>query len=40
MEETLAAARARPVEPVMPKVAVHDGTAQVLLPGDPGYDDV
>jgi 8-oxo-dGTP pyrophosphatase MutT (NUDIX family) len=39
VEETLAAARARPVEPVMPKVAVVEGSAQVLLPGDPGYDD-
>ena len=37
--ETLAAARARPVEPIMPKVAVRDGTAEVLLPGEPGYDD-
>jgi 8-oxo-dGTP pyrophosphatase MutT (NUDIX family) len=39
VEETLAAARARPVEPVMPRVAVHEGSAQVLLPGEPGYDD-
>jgi 8-oxo-dGTP pyrophosphatase MutT (NUDIX family) len=39
VEETLAAAKARPIEPVMPKVAVRDGNAQVLLPGEPGYDD-
>jgi 8-oxo-dGTP pyrophosphatase MutT (NUDIX family) len=39
VEEALAAARARPVEPIMPKVAVRDGNAQVLLPGEPGYDD-
>jgi 8-oxo-dGTP pyrophosphatase MutT (NUDIX family) len=39
VEETLAAARARPVEPIMPKVAVLDGAARVLLPGEPGYDD-
>jgi len=39
VDATLAAARVRPVEPVMPKVAVRDGKAQVLLPGDPGYDD-
>jgi 8-oxo-dGTP pyrophosphatase MutT (NUDIX family) len=39
VEETLAAARARPVEPVMPKVAVRDGAAQVLLPGEPGYEN-
>jgi 8-oxo-dGTP pyrophosphatase MutT (NUDIX family) len=39
VEATLAAARTRPVEPVMPKVAVLDGRAQVLLPGESGYDD-
>jgi 8-oxo-dGTP pyrophosphatase MutT (NUDIX family) len=39
VDETLAVARARPVEPIMPKVAIRDGNAQVLLPGEPGYDD-
>ena len=39
VEETLAAARQRPVEPVLPRVAVRDGAATVLLPGEPGYDD-
>jgi 8-oxo-dGTP pyrophosphatase MutT (NUDIX family) len=39
VENTLAAARERPVKPVMPKVAMRDGTAHVLLPGDAGYDD-
>jgi 8-oxo-dGTP pyrophosphatase MutT (NUDIX family) len=39
VEEALAAARARPVEPIMPKVAVRDGNAQILLPGDDGYDE-
>jgi 8-oxo-dGTP pyrophosphatase MutT (NUDIX family) len=39
VEDTLAAAKARPIEPVMPKVAVRDGNAQVLLPGEPGYDN-
>jgi 8-oxo-dGTP pyrophosphatase MutT (NUDIX family) len=38
VEDTLAAARARPVEPVMPKVAMRDGSPEVLLPGDPGYE--
>jgi 8-oxo-dGTP pyrophosphatase MutT (NUDIX family) len=38
--ETLAAARARPVEPILPKVALRDGTAHILLPGEPGYDDL
>ena len=37
--ETLDAARGRPVEPVQPKVVVRDGTAEVLLPGDPGYPE-
>jgi 8-oxo-dGTP pyrophosphatase MutT (NUDIX family) len=37
--DTLAAARVRPIELVMPKVGLRDGTTQVLLPGDPGYDD-
>jgi 8-oxo-dGTP pyrophosphatase MutT (NUDIX family) len=36
---TLEAARGRPVEPIQPKVAVREGAAEVLLPGDPGYDD-
>ena len=40
MDETLAAARERPVEPILPKVAVRDGTVQVLLPGDAGYDEL
>jgi 8-oxo-dGTP pyrophosphatase MutT (NUDIX family) len=39
VDATLAAARARPVEPVLPKVAFRDGSAEVLLPGDAGYDD-
>jgi 8-oxo-dGTP pyrophosphatase MutT (NUDIX family) len=39
VDDTLAAARTRPVEPVLPKVAVRDGAMQVLLPGEPGYDD-
>jgi 8-oxo-dGTP pyrophosphatase MutT (NUDIX family) len=39
VEETLAAARARPVEPVLPKVAVRDGAPEILLPGERGYDD-
>ena len=39
VDATLAAARARPVEAIMPKVAVRDGNAQILLPGEPGYGD-
>lgn len=37
--ETLAAARARKVEPVLPKVVLRDGVPHVLMPDDPGYDD-
>lgn len=37
--ETLAAARERPVRPVMPRMSVSDGNVRVLLPGDEGYDE-
>jgi 8-oxo-dGTP pyrophosphatase MutT (NUDIX family) len=37
--ETLAAARAREVVAVQPRVVLRDGGASVLLPGEPGYDD-
>jgi 8-oxo-dGTP pyrophosphatase MutT (NUDIX family) len=40
VDATLAAARERPVEPILPKVAVRDGAAHVLLPGDDGYDEL
>jgi 8-oxo-dGTP pyrophosphatase MutT (NUDIX family) len=36
---TMAAARERTVEPVQPRIVVVDGSAQVLLPGEPGFDD-
>jgi 8-oxo-dGTP pyrophosphatase MutT (NUDIX family) len=36
---TIDAARAREVTPIQPKVVVTGSTAQVLLPGEPGYDD-
>jgi 8-oxo-dGTP pyrophosphatase MutT (NUDIX family) len=39
VEETLAAARARPVEPVMPRMALREGVPHVLLPGEAGYGD-
>jgi 8-oxo-dGTP pyrophosphatase MutT (NUDIX family) len=32
-------ARARTVEPVEPRVVVKEGHAEVLLPGEPGFDD-
>jgi 8-oxo-dGTP pyrophosphatase MutT (NUDIX family) len=37
--EALAAAGARTVEPVEPKVVPVDGGAEVRLPGEPGYDE-
>jgi 8-oxo-dGTP pyrophosphatase MutT (NUDIX family) len=37
--EALETARGREVEPVQPKVVVRDGGAEVLLPGEPGYED-
>ncbi len=37
--DALDTARARRVQPVQPRVLVEGGVAQVLLPGEPGYDD-
>lgn len=37
--DALDAARGRTVEPVHPRVVVRDGVPEVLLPGEPGYDD-
>jgi 8-oxo-dGTP pyrophosphatase MutT (NUDIX family) len=36
--ETLEKARTREVVPVQPRVVVRDGAPEVLLPGDPGYE--
>lgn len=36
--DVLETARARKVQPVQPRVLVEGGVAQVLLPGEPGYD--
>jgi 8-oxo-dGTP pyrophosphatase MutT (NUDIX family) len=36
---TIAAARGREVKPVQPRIIVGDGSARVLLPGEPGFDD-
>jgi 8-oxo-dGTP pyrophosphatase MutT (NUDIX family) len=36
--DTLDKARTREVVPVQPRVVVRDGKAEVLLPGDPGYE--
>ena len=37
--EALDDARAREITPVQPRIVVGDGSAQVLMPGEPGYDD-
>lgn len=37
--EALEDARRREVTPVQPRVVVTGGTAKVLMPGEPGYDD-
>ena len=37
VEELLAHARAKDIRPVQPRVVMRDGTAEVLLPGEPGY---
>jgi 8-oxo-dGTP pyrophosphatase MutT (NUDIX family) len=36
--DALEKARSREVVPVQPRVVVRNGTAEVLLPGEPGYD--
>lgn len=38
VEHALAVARDREVSPVLPRVITRDGGAQVVLPGEPGYD--
>jgi 8-oxo-dGTP pyrophosphatase MutT (NUDIX family) len=37
--DALDTARGRKVEPVQPKVVTRDGSAALLLPGEPGYDE-
>jgi 8-oxo-dGTP pyrophosphatase MutT (NUDIX family) len=37
VHELLAHARAKDIHPVQPRVVLRDGTAEVLLPGEPGY---
>jgi 8-oxo-dGTP pyrophosphatase MutT (NUDIX family) len=39
VEEALAHARTRRVQPVQPRVLVDGGVARVVLPGEPGYAD-
>ena len=37
--DALEAARNRTVEPIQPRVVARDGVAELLLPGDPGFDE-
>ncbi len=37
--ETLEAARRLPIVTIQPRVVIRAGEAEVLLPGEPGYDD-
>ncbi len=39
VDATLATARERRIEPVLPKVAMRDGAPRIFLPGEPGYDE-
>jgi 8-oxo-dGTP pyrophosphatase MutT (NUDIX family) len=39
VKDALDKARTREVVPVQPKIVVRDGSAEVLLPGEPGYED-
>ena len=39
VDQALENARGRTVEPVEPRVVVKEGHAEVLLPGEPGFDD-
>jgi 8-oxo-dGTP pyrophosphatase MutT (NUDIX family) len=39
VEDALANARAREVQPVMPKILMEKDLAQIVLPGEPGYAD-
>ncbi len=39
VEHALEAARTREIEPIQPRVVMGEHSAEVLMPGDPGYDD-
>ena len=40
VDDALEEARSRKVMPVEPRVLIDGGVARVLMPGEPGYDDV
>jgi 8-oxo-dGTP pyrophosphatase MutT (NUDIX family) len=39
VEDALSTARGREVEPVMPRIVLEEESAQIILPGEPGYAD-
>ena len=39
VDDALASARSREVQPVQPRVLVEGDQARVVMPGEPGYDD-
>jgi 8-oxo-dGTP pyrophosphatase MutT (NUDIX family) len=39
VDDALEKARTREVVPVQPRVVMRDGGAEILLPGEPGYDE-
>jgi 8-oxo-dGTP pyrophosphatase MutT (NUDIX family) len=39
VQQALETARARDVQPVMPKIVLDENEAQIVLPGEPGYAD-
>jgi 8-oxo-dGTP pyrophosphatase MutT (NUDIX family) len=39
VDDALEKARSREVVPVQPRVVSRDGAAEIVLPGEPGYDD-
>ena len=39
VQHALDSARARDVQPVMPKIVMEEDSAQIVLPGEPGYAD-
>jgi len=39
VDHALQAARARDVQPIMPRIVMAEDSAQIVLPGEPGYAD-
>jgi 8-oxo-dGTP pyrophosphatase MutT (NUDIX family) len=39
-EEALEASQSRKIEPILPRIASIEGEPRILLPGEPGYEDL